>query len=168
MHSEGYNNGNLLMAVSEERFKEKFDISGHFDREGYTVKLQNGRAKVIKGSLMVLSGTVKGNCVYSLDGWAESGLHELEKREVLRSKGLGKLEFCQNYVLGKSTTAEATITAAYLINRSPSTALEKKTPMDLWSRHLANYEMLSNHRCIAYSHMNQGKLKPRAIKCIFM
>ncbi|GJZ84657.1 retrovirus-related pol polyprotein from transposon TNT 1-94 [Tanacetum coccineum] len=103
---------------------------GTLDREGYTVKLQNGRVKVIKGSLMVLSGTMKGNCVYSLDGWAESGeasvgiqekeslaqvwhkrlghiseagLHELEKREVLGNKGLGKLEFCENCVLGKST-----------------------------------------------------------------
>nr|GEY13448.1 retrovirus-related Pol polyprotein from transposon TNT 1-94 [Tanacetum cinerariifolium] len=170
-------------------FKEKFDISGHSDREGYTVKLQNGRAKVIKGSLMVMSGTVKGNCVYSLDGWAESGLHELEKREVLGSKGLGKLKFCQNCVLGKSTTVsfgQGQHTTDGVIDyvhadpwgpswvesisgcRSPSTALEKKTPMDLWSRHLANYEMLSNHRCVAYSHMNQGKLKPRAIKCIFM
>nr|GEZ33812.1 zinc finger, CCHC-type [Tanacetum cinerariifolium] len=46
---------------------------GTLDLEGYTVKLQNGRVKVIKGSLMVLSGTMKGNCVYSLDGWAESG-----------------------------------------------------------------------------------------------
>nr|GFD30204.1 zinc finger, CCHC-type [Tanacetum cinerariifolium] len=46
---------------------------GTMDREGYTVKLQNERVKVIKGSLMVLSGTIKGNCVYSLDGWVESG-----------------------------------------------------------------------------------------------
>ncbi|GKC52017.1 retrotransposon protein, putative, ty1-copia subclass, partial [Tanacetum coccineum] len=38
--------------------------------------------------------------------------------------------------------AEATITTAYLINRAPSTSLEKKTPMDLWSGHPANYEML--------------------------
>ncbi|GJW31632.1 hypothetical protein Tco_0051664 [Tanacetum coccineum] len=38
--------------------------------------------------------------------------------------------------------AEATVTVAYLINRSPSTALEKNTPM--------------------------GKLKPKAIKCIFL
>ncbi|GJU48891.1 retrotransposon protein, putative, ty1-copia subclass [Tanacetum coccineum] len=61
---------------------------GTLDREGYTVKLQNGRVKVIKGSLMVLSGTMKGNCVCSLDGWAESGLHELERRDVLGNKGL--------------------------------------------------------------------------------
>ncbi|GJS24112.1 retrovirus-related pol polyprotein from transposon TNT 1-94 [Tanacetum coccineum] len=177
MHSEGFDNGDLLMAVSEERFLEWIMDSGgsfymtprrdfFFDfkefnggtvllgdnracvirgtrkvrvqmkdgstlhREGYTVKLQNGRVKVIKGSLMVLSGTMKGNCVCSLDGWAESGeasisiqekeslaqvwhkrlghiseacLHELEKREVLRNKGLGKLESCKNCVLGKST-----------------------------------------------------------------
>ncbi|GJW02681.1 retrovirus-related pol polyprotein from transposon TNT 1-94 [Tanacetum coccineum] len=372
MHSEGYDNGDLLMAVSEERFLEwimdsggsfhmtprrdfLFDFKefnggtvllgdnracaimgigkvrvqmkdgssfvlenvryipelkrnlislGTLDREGYTVKLQNGRVKVIKGSLMVLSGTMKGNCVYSLDGWAESGeasvgiqekeslaqvwhkrlghiseagLHELEKREVLGNKGLGKLEFCKNCVLGKSTRvcfsrgqhmtleynyvhadlwwtlgpsrvesmsgcryflsivddysrrvwvhflrhknetfskfkewkqlvenqtgtpqqnglaermnmtllnkvsslliqsglpdsfwAEATVTAAYLINRSPSTALEKKTPMDLWSGHPANYEMLRIFSCVAYSHVSQGKLKPRVIKCIFL
>ncbi|GJY89022.1 retrotransposon protein, putative, ty1-copia subclass, partial [Tanacetum coccineum] len=51
---------------------------------------------------------------------------------------------------------------------SPSTALEKKTPMDLWSGHPANYEMLRIFGCVAYSHVNQGKLKPRAIKCIFL
>ncbi|GKD99981.1 retrotransposon protein, putative, ty1-copia subclass [Tanacetum coccineum] len=64
--------------------------------------------------------------------------------------------------------AEATVTATYLINRSPSTTLEKKTPMDLWSGHPANYEMLRIFGCVAYSHVNQGKLKPRAIKCIFL
>ncbi|GKC80997.1 retrovirus-related pol polyprotein from transposon TNT 1-94 [Tanacetum coccineum] len=218
---------------------------GTLDREGYTVKLQNGRVKVIKGSLMVLSGTIKENYVYSLDGWAESGkasvgiqekeslaqvwhkcighiskagLRELKKK-VLRNKGLGPsqvesmsgcryflsivddysrrvwvhflrhmneafnkfkewkqlvenqtgrklkklqtdngLKFCNQEFnnlckesgiarhlivsgLPDSFWAEATVTAAYLINRSPSTALEKKTPM---------------------------KLKPRAIKCIFL
>nr|GFC42654.1 retrotransposon protein, putative, Ty1-copia subclass [Tanacetum cinerariifolium] len=164
----------------------------------------------------------------------------LEKRKVLRNKGLGKLEFCENYVLGKSTKVsfgrgqhtiegvidyvhadlygpsrvesmsgcryflfivddylrrvwvnflrhkneafnkfkewkqlvenqtEATVTAPYLINRYPSTALEKKTPMDLWPGHPANYEMLRIFGFIAYSHVNQGKLKPRAIKCIFL
>nr|GFD02792.1 zinc finger, CCHC-type [Tanacetum cinerariifolium] len=63
---------------------------GTLDREGYTVKLQNGRVKVIKGSLMVLSGTMKGNCVYSLDGWAESGEASvsIKKRKVLHRCGI--------------------------------------------------------------------------------
>nr|GEV13936.1 reverse transcriptase domain-containing protein [Tanacetum cinerariifolium] len=168
---------------------------------------------------------MKGNCVYPLDGWAESGeasvgLHELEKREVLGNKGLGKLELYEKYVLGKSTNEfnntckesriarhltvagtpqhnglakrmnmmllnkvrclliqsglpdsfweQATVTATYFINRSPSTALEKKTPMDLWSGYLANHKMLRIFGYVAYLHVNQGKLKPRAIKCIFL
>ncbi|GJV40323.1 retrotransposon protein, putative, ty1-copia subclass [Tanacetum coccineum] len=45
---------------------------------------------------------------------------------------------------------------------------KKKKPMDLWSRHPTNNEMLRIFGCIAYSHVNQGKLKPRAIKCIFL
>ncbi|GJU53066.1 copia LTR rider [Tanacetum coccineum] len=349
MHSEGYDNGNLLMAVSEERFLEwimdsggsfhmaprrdfLFDFKefnggtvllgdnracaimgigkvgvqmkdgssfmlenvryipelkrnlislGTLDREGYTVKLQNRRVKVIKGSLMVLSGTMKGNCVYYLDGWAESGeasvgihekeslaqvwhkrlghiseagLHELERRDVLGNKGLdyihadlwgpsrvesmsgcryflsivddysrrvwvhflrhkneafskfnqwkqlvenqtgrklkklrtdNGLEFCNQEFnnLCKDSRIARHLTLAgtpqqnglaermnrTLLNkvRSPSTALEKKTPMNLWLGHPANYEMLRIFGCVAYSHVNQGKLKPRAIKCIF-
>nr|GEX76692.1 putative nuclease HARBI1 [Tanacetum cinerariifolium] len=252
MHSEGYDNGDFLMAMSEKRacaikglrkarvqmkdgsnfvlenvryipeLKRNLIYLGTLDREGYIVKLQNGRVKVIKGSLMVLSGTMKGNYMYSLDGCAESGkgLHKLERRDVLRNKGLDKLEFCKKYVPGKSTRefnnlckergiarhltfagtlqqnglaermnrtllnkvkflliqyglldsfwAEATVPTSYLINRSPSTTLEKKTPIDLWSGHPTNYKMLRIFGCIAHSYMNQGKLKPRAIKCIFL
>ncbi|GJX64372.1 copia LTR rider [Tanacetum coccineum] len=308
--SKGYENGDLLMVMSEDRFLEwimdsggsfhmkprkdfLFDFKdfnggtvllgdnracaiieigkislGTLDREGYTMKLQNGRVKVIKGSLMVLSGTMKGNYMYSLDSWAksgeasvgiqekeslaqvwhkrpghisEAGLHELERRDVLGNKGLVEsmsgcryflsivddysrrvwvhflrhknetfskfkelkqlvenhtgrklkklqtdnyLEFCNSEFnnlckesgiarhltsgLPDSFWAEATVTEAYVINRSPSTALEKKTPMDLWSGHPVNYEMLRIFDCVAYSHVTQGKLKPRAIKCIFM
>ncbi|GJR63360.1 retrovirus-related pol polyprotein from transposon TNT 1-94 [Tanacetum coccineum] len=335
MHSEGYDNGDLLMAVSGERFLEWIMDSGGsyhmtpmrdflFDFkefDGGMVLLSDNRACAIMGigkvkvqmkdgSSFMLENvrTIKENCVYSLDGWAESGeasvgiqekeslaqvwhkrlghiseagLHELERRDMMGKKGLGKLEFCENYVLGKSTRvsfgrgqhktegvvnyvhadlwgpsrvesmsgcryfllivddysrrvwvhflrhkneafskfkewkqlenevarhltvagtpqqnglaermnrmllnkvrclliqsglpdsfwAEAMMTAAYLINRSPSTALEKKTPMDLWLIHPANYEMLRIFGCVAYSHVNQGKLKPRAIKCIFL
>nr|GEV51329.1 retrovirus-related Pol polyprotein from transposon TNT 1-94 [Tanacetum cinerariifolium] len=152
MHSEGYEKGNLLMAMSEERFLEACAIMGirkmrvqmkdgssfvlenvryipelkrnliflgTLDREGYTVKLQNGRVKVVKGFLMVLSRTMKENYVYSLDDWAESGeanvgiqekeslaqvwyecmghiseegLHELEKKMCL---GIKKLVSCK-------------------------------------------------------------------------
>lgn len=41
---------------------------GTLVNEGFTVKMQSGRIKVIKGSLVVLSGTRKANCVYTLDG----------------------------------------------------------------------------------------------------
>ncbi|GKB81391.1 retrotransposon protein, putative, ty1-copia subclass, partial [Tanacetum coccineum] len=70
--------------------------------------------------------------------------------------------------LPDSFWAEAMVTTTYLSNRSPSIALEKKTPMDLWSGHPANYEMLRIFGRVAYSHVNLRKLKPRAIKCIFL
>ncbi|GJU47298.1 retrovirus-related pol polyprotein from transposon TNT 1-94 [Tanacetum coccineum] len=108
--------------------------------------------------------------------------HTCRKRKKLQTNN--GLEFCNQEFhnlckesgiarhltsgLPDSFWAEATVTTAYLINRSPSTALEKNTPMDLWSRHLANYEMLRIFGCDAYAHVNQGKLKPRVIKCIFM
>ncbi|GKD02175.1 retrovirus-related pol polyprotein from transposon TNT 1-94, partial [Tanacetum coccineum] len=66
--------------------------------------------------------------------------------------------------LPKTFWGEATCTAAYLINRSPSTAIEKKTPMEMWSGHPSNYRMLRIFGCVAYTHNKQGKLEPRAIK----
>ncbi|GKA52551.1 hypothetical protein Tco_0745866 [Tanacetum coccineum] len=43
---------------------------GTLEKEGFTVKMQSGKIKVIKGSLVVLSGTRRANCVYTLDGHA--------------------------------------------------------------------------------------------------
>nr|GFA46938.1 hypothetical protein [Tanacetum cinerariifolium] len=42
--------------------------------------------------------------------------------------------------LPKTFWAKATCTTAYLINRSPSIAIEKKTPMEMWSGH-PNYQL---------------------------
>ncbi|GJT64965.1 hypothetical protein Tco_1016445 [Tanacetum coccineum] len=40
------------------------------EKGGFTVKMQSGKIKVIKGSLVVLSETKKANCIYTLDGQA--------------------------------------------------------------------------------------------------
>ncbi|GKC15501.1 retrotransposon protein, putative, ty1-copia subclass [Tanacetum coccineum] len=70
--------------------------------------------------------------------------------------------------LPKTFWVEATCKAAYLINRSPSTTIEKKTPVDMWSRHPSDYGMLRTFGCVAYSHVKQGKLEPRAVKCVLL
>nr|GEU78596.1 hypothetical protein [Tanacetum cinerariifolium] len=70
--------------------------------------------------------------------------------------------------LPKTFWAEATCTAAYLINRPPSRAIEKKTPMEMWSGHLSDYRMLRIFGCVAYPHDKQGKLEPRAVKCVLL
>nr|GEY44534.1 retrovirus-related Pol polyprotein from transposon TNT 1-94 [Tanacetum cinerariifolium] len=88
-------------------------------KEGYTVKLQSGKVKVINGSRVILSGIQRDNYVYSLDGHAmageinasveekdslaqvwhkrlghisEAGLQVLEKQGLFGKKSLCKLE----------------------------------------------------------------------------
>ncbi|GJU68078.1 retrovirus-related pol polyprotein from transposon TNT 1-94 [Tanacetum coccineum] len=51
---------------------------------------------------------------------------------------------------------------------SPSTVIEKKTPMQMWSGHPSDYEMLRIFGCVAYSHVKQGKLESRAVKCVLL
>nr|GEW02889.1 hypothetical protein [Tanacetum cinerariifolium] len=84
--------------------------------------------------------------------------------------------------IAQDLLAEATCTAAYLINRLPSTAIEKNTPLEMWSRHPSDYEILRIFGCVtyphdkilrifgcaAYPHDKQGKLEPRAVKCILL
>jgi transposase InsO family protein len=72
-----------------------------------------------------------------------------------------------NASMGKQFWAEAASTACYLINRSPSTTIEKKTPMEVWSGSPSDYSQLKVFGCTAYAHVNNGKLEPRAVKCIF-
>ncbi|GKC44827.1 retrotransposon protein, putative, ty1-copia subclass [Tanacetum coccineum] len=66
--------------------------------------------------------------------------------------------------LPKTFWAKATCTAAYRIIRSPSTTIEKKTPMKMWSGHPSDYEMLRIFGYVAYPHDKQGKLEPRAVE----
>lgn len=70
--------------------------------------------------------------------------------------------------LSKAFWAEAVSTAAYLVNRSPSTALNMKTPMEAWTGQKQDYSNLRVFGSVAYAHINQGKLEPRAEKCIML
>ncbi|GJV90021.1 retrotransposon protein, putative, ty1-copia subclass [Tanacetum coccineum] len=70
--------------------------------------------------------------------------------------------------LPKIFWAEATCMAAYLINRSPSTVIEKKTPMEMWSGHPSDYGMLRIFGWVAYLHDKQGKLEPRVVKYVLL
>ncbi|KAI3779398.1 hypothetical protein L2E82_09115 [Cichorium intybus] len=73
-----------------------------------------------------------------------------------------------NARLSKRFWAEAASTACYLINMSPSIPLDKKTPIEVWSGSPANYSDLRIFGSLAYAHVDNGKLEPRAIKCIFL
>lgn len=73
-----------------------------------------------------------------------------------------------NAGLSKEFWAEAVNTACYLVNRSPSTTIECKTPEEVWSGSPTSYTDLRVFGCPAYAHVNEGKLEPRAKKCIFL
>ncbi|KAG8498600.1 hypothetical protein CXB51_004852 [Gossypium anomalum] len=66
-------------------------------------------------------------------------------------------------ILGRSS-----LYCIFLINRSPSVAIEKKTPQEVWSGNPANYSDLKIFGFPAYAHVNNGKLEPRSIKCVFL
>ncbi|KAH9697414.1 hypothetical protein KPL71_023600 [Citrus sinensis] len=73
-----------------------------------------------------------------------------------------------NANLSKGFWVEAVTTAAYLINRSPSSALGFKTPQELWSGKPPDLSNLRIFGCPAYAHIKQGKLEPRAVKGYFL
>ena len=73
-----------------------------------------------------------------------------------------------NAQLPKSFWGEAAFTACYLINRSPSVAIEKKTHQEVWSGSPATYSNFKIFGCLSYAHVDNGKLEPRSMKCIFL
>ncbi|KAG8503337.1 hypothetical protein CXB51_001297 [Gossypium anomalum] len=73
-----------------------------------------------------------------------------------------------NANLPKSFWAEAASTTCFLINRSPSVAIEKKTPQEVWSGNPANYSDLKTFGCPTYAHVDNEKLELRSIKCVFL
>ena len=56
----------------------------------------------------------------------------------------------------------------YLVNRSPLTVLECKTPFEVWSGTPAGYSNLRVFGYPVYAYVTDGKLERRANKCIFL
>ena len=73
-----------------------------------------------------------------------------------------------NVNMSKHFWAETVTTTAYLVNRSPSSALQFKTPQEVWSGKPPDLSNLRIFGCLAYAHINQGKLEPKAIKGYFI
>ena len=70
--------------------------------------------------------------------------------------------------LSQSFWGEAVVTAAYLINRSPFTAISLKTPEELWIGRPPSSKHLRVFGCACYAHQSEGKLEPWALKGVFL
>jgi transposase InsO family protein len=73
--------------------------------------------------------------------------------------------------LGHEFWAEAVGTTCYLVNRSPSSTLDDKTPHEVWTRKKPSLEHLRVFGCDAYVHVpkeNRSKMDKKDEKCIFI
>ncbi|KZV34961.1 hypothetical protein F511_04935 [Dorcoceras hygrometricum] len=70
--------------------------------------------------------------------------------------------------LSKKFWGECVLTAAFLINRSPSVPLDGKCPESVWSGKEIDYSHLRTFGCTAFAHKRGDKLEPRAVKCVFL
>ena len=72
--------------------------------------------------------------------------------------------------LAKSFWAEAVNTACYVINRSPSTTINLKTPMEMWTGKPVDYSRLhvfGSPVYVMYNDQERSKLDPKSKKYIF-
>ena len=73
--------------------------------------------------------------------------------------------------LSKEFWAEAANTATYLINLSPHSAIDYRTPFEMWHGRPADYSILRVFGCDAYALVpkkTRTKLDPTSKKCIFL
>eukprot|EP00253_Pinus_taeda_P028097 PITA_28097 len=73
--------------------------------------------------------------------------------------------------LGQEFWAEAVDTSCYLVNRSPSSTLEDKTPQEVWTGKKLSLSHLMVFGCDAYVHVlkeKRTKLENKYEKCIFI
>ena len=59
-------------------------------------------------------------------------------------------------------------TAIYLINKCPSAALNFKVPDEIQNGVQPDCGHLKVFGCVAYAHKSEGKLEPRARRCMFI
>ncbi|GKC51415.1 hypothetical protein Tco_1074160 [Tanacetum coccineum] len=133
---------------------------------GFTVKMQLDKIKVIKGSLVVLSGTRRSNCVYTLDGQAvtsntlkgrkQLGEYQtgwkIKKGNVLDSRNQRSTQQC----MMSGVTKHLGVAGIQQQNGSPSSSIGFKTPIDM----LGFFGWFAS--------IKQGMLEPVKVKCIFL
>ena len=64
--------------------------------------------------------------------------------------------------------AEVASIACYLVNRSPYSSFDFKILEEIWSSNRVDYSNMRIFGCPAYAYVNDGKLAPRVVKCIFL
>nr|GEV71606.1 hypothetical protein [Tanacetum cinerariifolium] len=115
------------------------------------------------------------NCVMGKSHRVSFGVERMTGRTVKKLRTDNGLEFCNlefkqlcnESEIGRHL-AETEMPQQNGVAERINITLMDKTPMDMWSGHPSDYGTLSISDCVAYPHDKQGKLKPRAIKCVLL
>ncbi|KAG8474295.1 hypothetical protein CXB51_034132 [Gossypium anomalum] len=91
---------------------------------------------------------------------SENGMVELRKKGLLDG-------WCKSEEIVRHLTVRHTPQQNGVVERMNKTIMEK-TPQEVWSSNLANYLDLKIFGCLAYTHVDNGKLELRSIKCVFL
>ncbi|GJR16800.1 hypothetical protein Tco_0965327 [Tanacetum coccineum] len=119
---EEYDGGNILIGDGREcrvrgdmyvsELRRNLILLGTLEKDGFIVKMQSSKIKVIKGLRVVLSRTRRSNCVYTLDG------HVVTRKTLKSRKQLGEyqigwkiktgniLDFCNQRNMGFNESEE--------------------------------------------------------------
>ncbi|KAG7592586.1 GAG-pre-integrase domain [Arabidopsis thaliana x Arabidopsis arenosa] len=127
----------------------------------------------------------------------QKGLDVLAKKGCFGKDKVSGLKFCEDCVFGKTHkvsfgpaqhvtkdkldyvhsdlwgspnvphSLEAASTSVYLINRSPSSAIDFQIPEERWTSAVPDLSGLRRFGCLVFAHSDEGKLNPRAKKGIF-
>ena len=73
-----------------------------------------------------------------------------------------------NAGLSKEFWVEVVNSICYLLNRSSSIPINCRTLEEVWFSSLFNYTNFRIFCCLAYAHVNEGKLELKTRKCIFL
>lgn len=70
--------------------------------------------------------------------------------------------------LPRTFWGEALTTAAYIINKTSSSAIMFKAPDEIWFDKPVSYGYLKPFGCLAFAHKRGDELEPRADRCVLL
>nr|GEU36569.1 retrovirus-related Pol polyprotein from transposon TNT 1-94 [Tanacetum cinerariifolium] len=136
------------------------------DRKSEAVKLWHmhlGHAREKSLNLIIKTAIYKSQGILDYvhsDVWGPS-----------KTRSLGGRHYYVTFVddFSRRVWAEAVTYVCHLVNRLPSTPIDRKTPFEKWyGKPVTDYDSLHVFGSAAYYHVKESKLDPRAKKALFM
>lgn len=160
-----------LLKFKHEVFKcfEDFHklVTNHFSSKICILRSDNGTeytSKIMTNYLSNQGIMHQTSCVGTPQ---QNGVAERKNRDLLeKTRAL-----MQQTNVPKHFWSQAIQTAAYIINRLPSSVLNFKSPFEVLKGRKINIDHLRIFGCICFVHVqpkDMDKLDPRAIKCVFL